>query len=97
MWTSVLWGLALLTCALTSGLIAHQIADDTESEMPISERPSWKSLRMKRAPFREVRLHSRMFPQRRGIRIWWLVSYSLTVILFLSGLFATIVRVGQHP
>ena len=54
-------------------------------------RPSWRLLQIRRLPLREVRLHAKMFPDRRTLRRWWALTTITSDILFLAGVASMIV------
>jgi hypothetical protein len=89
---SVIWFVLWLAFAFASGLLAHLITDELERHLPIDRRPSWSLLQVRRLPLREVRLHAKMFPDRRGLRRWWTLTTIASGILFLGG--ATVIVIA---
>ena len=88
MWiASWVWGLAFIGSGLISGMLAHQIIDAIERDLPISERPSWKLWQVRRMALKEVRIHSQMYPARRKIRMWWYITTALTATILFGGFF----------
>jgi hypothetical protein len=75
-----------------SNFLALQITDETEQDLPVEKRPSWRLWQLKRLPIQEVHVHAQKFPSRRSIRMWWLATITGFYAFFLAGLLALIVR-----
>ena len=87
----LIWVPLWLATACTSGFLAYSITDEIERDLPIDRRPSWRLLQIRRLPLREVRLHAKMFPDRRTLRRWWALTTITSDILFLAGVASMIV------
>jgi hypothetical protein len=86
-----IYAAVFLVTSIASGLLAHLITDEIERQLPIDQRPSWRLLRARDHPLKEVRLHARMYPDRRGLRWWWILTTVATFILLLGGAVAIVV------
>jgi hypothetical protein len=84
-----------IATAAASGLIALQISDDIERDLPLQERPSWRLFKLRRFPWKEVKRHSHMYPHKRHLRVWWGATTALMYAIPLGALITSIFRRGS--
>ena len=87
-WT---WIVVWLVTTLVAGFLTHLMVDEIESHLPIDRRPSWKLWHIRRLPLAEVKLHAKMFPARRALRLWWALTTIGSYVLAVAGFAALII------
>jgi len=86
-----IWIVVWLVTTQVSRSLALLIFDEIESHLPIGRRPSWRLWHIGRLPLAEVKLHAKMFPTRRALRLWWVLTTIGSYVLAVVGIAALII------
>jgi len=69
--------ITFMAAGTASNLILLQITDDVERDLSFNQRPSWRPFGFRDFPWRTIGAHEKMYPQKRGLRMWWAFATAL--------------------